>query len=99
MKDGRANVPGRMMAIAILVAGVVAFMLLRMLAPQPEVAERVERLPLVEVMPLIWEDRPLEIRGEGVVQPRTRVTLSAQVSGWIVRRHRQRVACAARFRQ
>ena len=60
MNDGRESIPGRILAIAILVAGAAVFVLLRVLAPEPEVAERVERLcvghpldPATEIGPLI----------------------------------------------
>jgi len=82
-KDSR-KITGRFAAVGILVAGIVGFVLLRVLAPQPVVTPRAETLPLVEVAPLVWEEVAFEIRGEGVVRPRTTVSVAAQVTGEVL---------------
>ena len=82
-KDSR-NITGRIGVVGIFAAGVVGFLLLRVLAPQPVVIPREEVLPLVEVTSLIWEEVAFEIRGEGVVRPRTTVSVAAQVTGEVL---------------
>ena len=82
-KDSR-KITGRFATVGILVAGIVGFVLLRVLAPQPVVTPREEILPLVEVASLVWEEVAFEIRGEGVVRPRTTVSVAAQVTGEVL---------------
>jgi RND family efflux transporter MFP subunit len=84
MTKDSGKISGQFIAVGILAAGVLGFILLRVFAPQPVVTPRAEVVPLVEVAPLIWSDRPLEIRGEGVVRPRTVVSLTAQVTGEVL---------------
>jgi RND family efflux transporter MFP subunit len=83
IKDSR-KITGRLATVGILAVGIGGFVLLRVLAPQPVVTPREETLPLVEVASLVWEEVPFEIRGEGVVRPRTTVSVAAQVTGEVL---------------
>lgn len=70
-------------AIAILAAGIAAFMLLQALAPNPGQVEREVLAPIVQVAPLSIVNGSLPVLGNGPVRPRAQVTLVAQVSGAI----------------
>jgi len=84
MTRNSRKLTGRLATVGILAAGIASFVLLRVLAPQPVVTPRAEVLPLVEVAPLVWEEVAFEIRGEGVVRPRTTVSVAAQVTGEVL---------------
>lgn len=73
--------------LAILAAGIGAFVLLRALRPAPEQRDPVELIPLVEVAPLLYRDSPLLIEGNGIVTPRANTLVSSQVSGEVVEVH------------
>ena len=73
-----------LLAAAILAAGVVGFILLRVLAPAPGQVERPTQAPLVQVQPLALQEGPLPVRGFGPVRPRAEVSLIAQVNGNVV---------------
>ena len=73
-----------LIAIGFLAAGIVGFILLQVLAPQPQQRPREVSAPLVQIQPLALTTGPLPVRGNGPVRPRAQVTLTAQVSGEIV---------------
>ena len=70
--------------IILIAIGVVIFVLLQVFSPQPETAPKTDIAPLVETIHLEKLSGPLNVVGEGVVRPRIRVSLSAQVSGEII---------------
>lgn len=71
-------------AIAILGAGIGAFVLLQALAPDPGQVTREVSAPVVQVAPLDIVTGALPVLGNGPVRPRAQVTLVAQVSGEVV---------------
>jgi len=73
-----------LVAAGFLVAGVLGFTLLQVLAPQPQQKPREVNAPLVQVQPLQMKTGPLPVRGNGPVRPRAQVTLMAQVTGEVV---------------
>ncbi|MBT7450052.1 MAG: hypothetical protein HN793_04415, partial [Rhodospirillaceae bacterium] len=70
-----------LIAAGILAAGLLGFFLLQVLASTPVQVPRESRAPLVQVVPLMVENRPVPVRGDGPVRPRAQVTVIAQVSG------------------
>lgn len=73
-----------LVAIGFLLAGVLGFVALQALAPDPGQVPRQVSAPLVQVETLNLITGPLPVRGNGPVRPRAEVVLVAQVSGEIV---------------
>ncbi len=71
-------------AAIILAIGFGGFMLLQILAPQPQITDAPDRTPFVEVMVATVERGPVRIKGFGVVQSRAEIGLAAQVAGQVV---------------
>lgn len=74
----------RFVVLAILAAGVVGFVALNRLKPQPAVRPPVEQLALVQAEALEFRDGALRVSGQGLVKPRAEVVLAAEVSGRVV---------------
>jgi len=74
----------RVVALAILAAGVAGFVALNVLKPRPAVRAPAKQLPLVRVEPVEFHDGALVVTGNGLVKPRAEVVLAAEVSGRIV---------------
>ena len=78
------KLPWFVACIAILAAGIVGFNVLVAMRPQPEQREQAELIPQVDVSPLAHRAEPLLVRGNGIVIPKSGVTISPQVSGEII---------------
>ncbi|MEO0644362.1 MAG: HlyD family efflux transporter periplasmic adaptor subunit [Pseudomonadota bacterium] len=68
-------------SIAILFGAFVIAGLLIALKPEPVEEERVEQVPLAEVVALKAASGPIPVLGSGTVQARDEVTIGAEVSG------------------
>ena len=68
----------------ILALGVGGFMLLQLLAPQPQISEAPDRTPYVTVLTAELQSGPVLVKGFGVVRSRAEIGLAAQVSGQVV---------------
>ncbi|MEO0590351.1 MAG: HlyD family efflux transporter periplasmic adaptor subunit [Pseudomonadota bacterium] len=68
-------------SIALLVAAFVIAAIMIALKPAPVEDERVEQVPLVEVVALEAASGPIPVLGSGTVQARDEVTIGAEVSG------------------
>lgn len=69
--------------IAIILAAIVILILATMLAPKPAKNPQVFKAPLVEVIPLEYQDITFRIASQGSVVPRTETRLVSEVSGLI----------------
>jgi len=74
-------------SIAILGFGIASFILLRALKPVPEQRDPTELIPIVQSIPLQHRDSSLLIEGNGMVMPKTAISIQSQVSGEIVSMH------------
>ena len=68
----------------LIAAGILGFVLLQVLAPDPGQVPRVVSAPLVQVQAIEMTRGPIPVKGNGPVRPRAEVLLVAQVSGEIV---------------
>jgi RND family efflux transporter MFP subunit len=68
-------------SIAILVGGTLIAALLIWLRPDPVEQERIEKVPLVEVVPLQEASGPIPVLASGTVQALDEVTVAAEISG------------------
>ena len=82
-------------SIAILGIGIASFILLRALKPAPEQRDPAELIPVVQTSPLQHRDSSLLIEGNGMVMPKTAISIQSQVSGEIVSMHPNMVSGGA----
>ena len=68
----------------ILAVGIGGFMLLQLLAPQPQISDAPDRTPFVEVMTAEIETGPVLVKGFGIVRSRAEIGLAAQVAGQVI---------------
>jgi len=68
-------------SILLLLGGTSIAVILYLMRPQPVEEERVEQVPLVEVVPLQEASGAIPVLGSGTVQAREEVTIAAEVSG------------------
>ncbi len=68
-------------SIALLAGATLIAALLIALKPEPVEEERIEQVPLVEVVTLKAASGPIPVLGSGTVQARDEVTIGAEVSG------------------
>ncbi len=68
----------------ILALGFGGYLLLQLLAPQPQISDAPDRTPFVEVITAKIESGPVRVKGFGVVRSRAEIGLAAQVSGQVV---------------
>ncbi|WDE06062.1 efflux RND transporter periplasmic adaptor subunit [Thalassomonas viridans] len=80
---GRRMVPLRyvLTPIAIILAAIFILIVATVLAPKPVKKPQVFKAPLVEVMPLEYQDTTFRIASQGSVAPRTETRLVSEVSG------------------
>ncbi|MEZ5650008.1 MAG: efflux RND transporter periplasmic adaptor subunit [Burkholderiaceae bacterium] len=88
----------RLVTLLIVLIGIGGFVALQVFKPRPEVRPLVRQLPVVRTIPAEILDDPLPVRGQGLVSPRTQVTLAAEISARITSLHPQMVA-GGRFRR
>ena len=69
--------------IAIILAAILILILATLLAPKPAKKPLVFKAPLVEVIPLEYQDITFRIASQGSVVPRTETRLVSEVSGLI----------------
>lgn len=74
-------------SIAIIGLGIASFILLRALKPAPEQRDPAELIPVVQAIPLQHRDSSLLIEGNGMVMPKTAISIQSQVSGEIISMH------------
>jgi len=74
----------RVVALAVLAAGVAGFVALNLLKPRPAVRAPAKQLPLVRVAPVEFHGGALVVSGNGLVKPRVEVVLAAEVSGRVI---------------
>jgi len=67
--------------VSILGFGVVVFALLMILSPKPEAQDPPRRMPLVVTTPADVRSGNLTIEGNGIVRPKSEISLSPQVAG------------------
>ncbi len=70
--------------VGIIVLGVLGFVGLQLLAPEPPKREPVVRPPLVDTLVLEDMTTRFAVRSQGTVRPRTETALSAEIAGTIV---------------
>ncbi|WP_189379176.1 efflux RND transporter periplasmic adaptor subunit [Thalassotalea profundi] len=70
--------------IAILLVGVLLFMLFSGMKKPPEEKEKIDKTPIVAVEPITLAPMTLEVDSYGIVSPKYETELVAQVSGQIV---------------
>ena len=68
----------------ILALGVGGFVLLQLLAPQPQISDAPDRTPYVTVLTAEVRSGPVMVKGFGVVRSRAEIGLAAQVPGQVV---------------
>ena len=68
-------------SLLLLLAGTLIAAFLIWLRPEPIEDDRVEQVPLVEVVPLIEASGDIPVLGSGTVEARDEVTVTAEVSG------------------
>ncbi|MEZ5659141.1 MAG: hypothetical protein R3E83_11605 [Burkholderiaceae bacterium] len=88
----------RLLVVLILLAGVGGFVALQVFKPRPVVKPLVRQLPVVQTVAANILTDPLPVRGQGLVSPRTQVTVAAEIAGRIAAVHPQMVA-GGRFRR
>ena len=71
----------RMKAVVILLAGVVGMVLLILLRPRPAQQEPLRLPPLVATVAVDARHGRIQVRGNGIVRPRSEVVLALQVGG------------------
>jgi len=74
----------RLVALAILAAGIGGFVAMNQLRPEPAVRPPAEQLPLVQAEPLEFREGALRVTGHGLARPRAEVVLGVEVPGRIV---------------
>jgi RND family efflux transporter MFP subunit len=74
----------RLVALAIVAAGVLGFVAMNRLKPEPAVRPTAEQLPLVQSEALEFREGALRVTGHGLVKPRAEVVLGVEVPGRIV---------------
>jgi RND family efflux transporter MFP subunit len=74
----------RLVALAILAAGILGFVAMSALKPEPAVRLPAEQLPLVQAEPLEFREGALRVTGHGLVKPPAEVVLGVEVPGRIV---------------
>ncbi|MGF1454037.1 MAG: efflux RND transporter periplasmic adaptor subunit [Alphaproteobacteria bacterium] len=84
LKAPRRPLFGTVVAVALLLAGLVAFVTLSNLREAPQGGAAEDRAPLVEVVTAEPSDGPVRVSGTGFVRARDEVTLAARVSGQVV---------------
>jgi len=81
------NKPSRMKRIlipaGIIVAGLLVFIIMGVLAPKPQKKEIVNKAPLVDAIEVSRGRVIFEIESQGSISPRTETTLVSEVSGQI----------------
>jgi RND family efflux transporter MFP subunit len=70
--------------LLVITIGVAASVNLIKTAPRAERELPPERLPTVEVAEITPQDFPVLVRSQGVVEPRTQITLASQVAGRVI---------------
>ena len=68
-------------SLLLLAGGTLIAAFLIWLRPEPVEEERVEQVPLVEVVPLQEASGAIPVLGSGTVQAREEVTVASEVSG------------------
>ncbi len=86
LSSDRLAVPagGRFLALWLLLAAIAVVGLLLILRPRPEVVPVEVGAPFVSVVQPDWREGPLVVVGQGIVMPRARVSLAAQVRGEVL---------------
>jgi RND family efflux transporter MFP subunit len=74
----------RVVALAILAAGVAGFIGLQVFKPRPQVRPPAKELPIVQVAPMTFREGALSVTGNGLVKARAEVGLATEVSGRVV---------------
>ena len=74
----------RLVALAILAAGILGFVAMSALKPEPAVRPPAEQLPLVQAEPLEFREGALRVTGNGLVKPRAEAVLGVEVPGRVV---------------
>jgi RND family efflux transporter MFP subunit len=80
----KSNIARVLLIVGILALGVLGFVGMHALAPEPPKREAVARPPLVETLVLEDMSTSFAVRSQGTVRPRTETALSAEISGTIV---------------
>lgn len=70
--------------IAILLAATIVSVVFVLTRPDPKVVDNTPKPLLVDAIEVVREDIQVSVRSQGTVQPRTRTTLVAEVSGRVV---------------
>lgn len=68
-------------SLLLLAGGTLLAAFLMWLRPEPVEVERIEPVPLVEVVPLFEASGPIPVLGSGTVEARDEVAVTAEVSG------------------
>lgn len=88
----------RALTVLIVLTGIGGFVALQVFKPKPEVRPLVRQLPVVRTIGAEILTEPLPVHGQGLVSPRTQVTLAAEISGRVTAVHPQMVP-GGRFQQ
>ncbi len=76
--------PWALLVLLILAAGVLGFAALHKFKPKPDVKPIVRQIPIVQTKTITKSTGGVPVTGNGLVQPRTQVVLSAEVAARVV---------------